>query len=240
MLGQFLEFSFAARPLAGAYEFYRSLGFMPIEVGDQLKDPYVALFDGDVAVGLHDRDLPGPTLTFVRPRLRDYVRALRRLGVEVEHAHLADDEFNRVELADPNGQAVALLEARTFAPGEWNAQNVSACGRFLEYSLATDSIDESRAFWEPLGFAAVATGDSPHAWVRLAGHGLVLGLHEARFRPGLCFRSDQLDARLEYLRAKGHSVRPGGPHSERIGEAAMLSAPGGDAIYLVESAERAN
>ena len=58
MLGQFLEFSFAARPLAAAFEFYRSLGFTPIPVGDQLRDPYVALFDGDVAVGLHDRDQP--------------------------------------------------------------------------------------------------------------------------------------------------------------------------------------
>ena len=151
-----------------------------------------------------------------------------------------DDEFNHLVFSDPNGQAVTLLEARTFAPGEWNSQNVSACGRFLEYSLSTHSIAESRAFWEPLGFAQLDAGDSPHAWVRLVGHGLVLGVHEARFRSGLCFRSAQLDARLEYLRAKGHSVRPGGPHSERIREAAMLSAPGGEAIYLVESADSAH
>ena len=240
MLGQFLEFSFAARPLAEAYDFYRSLGFTSIEVGDQLRDPYVALFDGDVAIGLHDRDQPGPVLTFVRPRLRDYVRALRRVRVDVEQAHLADDEFNHVGFSDPNGQAVTLLEARTFAPGEWNRQNVSACGRFLEYSLSTHSLEESRAFWEPLGLSPVADGQSPHDWVRLAGHGLVLGIHQARFRSGLCFRSDQVEARLEYLRAKGVSVRPGGPHSERIRETAMLSAPGGDAIYLVESAEQAH
>lgn len=236
MLGQFLEFSFAARPLAGAFEFYRALGFTSITVGDQLRDPYVALFDGNVAIGLHERELPGPMLTFVRPRLRDYVRAIRRNGVEIERAHLAEDEFNHVVFSDPNGQAITLLEARTFTPGEWNTQNVPACGRFLEYSLSTHSIDESRAFWEPLGFAPLAEGESPHAWLRLAGHGLVLGLHQARFTPGLCFRSDQLDARLEYLRAKGISVRPGGPHSERIREAAMLSAPDGGAIYLVESA----
>jgi catechol 2,3-dioxygenase-like lactoylglutathione lyase family enzyme len=240
MLGQFLEFSFAARPLAGAYEFYRSLGFASIAVGDLLRDPYVALFDGDVAIGLHERDLPGPVLTFVRPQLRDYVRALRRAGIAIEQAHLADDEFNHVALADPNGQAIELLEARTFAPGEWNSQNVSACGRFLEYSVATHSIAESREFWEPLGFALLDEGQSPHAWVRLKGRGLVIGLHQARFQPGLCFRSAQLEARLEYLRAKGHTVRPGGPHSERIREAAMLSAPDGGAIYLVESADSAH
>jgi catechol 2,3-dioxygenase-like lactoylglutathione lyase family enzyme len=240
MLGQFLEFSLPARPLAGAFAFYRSLGFTSITVGDQLPEPYVALFDGDVALGLHERELPGTVLTFVRPQLRDYVRAIRHAGISLEQEHLADDEFNHVVLEDPNGQSVALLEARTFAPGEWDSHNVSACGRFLEYSLSTHSVDESRAFWEPLGFAPVASGDAPHTWLRLAGRGLVLGLHEARFRPGLCFRSDQLDARLEYLRAKGIAVRPGGPHSDRIREAAMLSAPDGEVIYLVESASSAH
>jgi catechol 2,3-dioxygenase-like lactoylglutathione lyase family enzyme len=240
MLGQFLEFSFAARPLAGAFEFYRSLGFTSIEVGDLLRDPYVALFDGDVAIGLHERELAGPVLTFVRPQLREYVRGIRRAGIEIEQSHLADDEFNHVVFADPNGQQIALLEARTFARGEWNDQNVSACGRFLEYSLATHSLDQSQSFWRPLGFEPVADGRSPHDWVRLAGHGLVLGLHQARFRSGLCFRSDQLDARLEYLRAKGVSVRLGGPHSERVREAAMVSGPGGDPIYLVENPESAH
>src|SRR5262245_54607986 len=88
MLGQFLEFSFSARPLAGAFEFYRALGFQTIPVGDQLTEPYVALFDGNVAVGLHDREQAGPLLTFVRPQLREYARAIRRVGVELEREHL--------------------------------------------------------------------------------------------------------------------------------------------------------
>jgi catechol 2,3-dioxygenase-like lactoylglutathione lyase family enzyme len=193
MLGQFLEFSLAADPLLHAFEFYRSLGFKPVEVGDQLKDPYVALSDGGVAIGLHARPQSGPLLTFVRPRLRDYVRGLRRFGVELEHAALADDEFNHVLFSDPNGQQVALLEARTFAPGDWDAHNVRACGEFLEYSVPTHSIERSRAFWETLGLAPVASGESPHPWQRLAGRGLVLGLHEAGFKAGLTFQSEQLD-----------------------------------------------
>src|SRR5262245_31677622 len=121
MLGQFLEFSLSAEPLARAFEFYRSLGFQPVTVGDQLEHPYVALSDGGVAIGLHARPQDGPLLTFVRPQLRDYARALRRAGIELEQAALADDEFNRVLFADPSGQRVALLEARTFAPSEWNS-----------------------------------------------------------------------------------------------------------------------
>ncbi len=235
MLGQFLEFSLSAEPLGRAFEFYRSLGFQPVTVGDQLEHAYVALSDGGVAIGLHSRPQDGPLLTFVRPQLRDYARALRRAGIELEHAALADDEFNRLLFADPSGQRVALLEARTFAPPEWNRRNVRACGEFLEYSLPTHSLERSRAFWETLGLTPVAQGEAPQAWLRLAGRGLVIGLHQAGFRPGLSFRSEQLDARLEYLRARGVDSKAGAPVADRGRASATLPCPDGGSIYLVEA-----
>ena len=235
MLGQFLEFSLSAEPLARAFEFYRSLGFQDVTVGDQLEHPYVALSDGGVSIGLHSRPQDGPLLTFVRPQLRDHARALRRAGIELEQAALADDEFNRALFADPSGQRIALLEARTFAPGEWNRHNVRACGEFLEYSIPTHSLERSRAFWERLGFHVVAQGESPQAWLRLAGRGLAIGLHQAGFRPGLSFQSEQLAARLDYLRAQGIDSKVGAPVAERGRESATLSCPDGSSIYLVEA-----
>jgi catechol 2,3-dioxygenase-like lactoylglutathione lyase family enzyme len=235
MLGQFLEFSLSAEPLARAFEFYRSLGFQALTVGDQLAHAYVALSDGGVAIGLHARPQDGPLLTFVRPQLRDYARALRRAGIELEHAALADDEFNQLLFADPSGQRIALFEARTFAPAEWNRHTVRACGEFLEYSIPTHSLERSRAFWETLGFAAVAQGDAPQPWVRLAGRGLVIGLHQAGFRPGLSFQSGQLDARLQYLRAQGVDSKAGAPVAERGRESATLPCPDGSSIYLIEA-----
>ena len=235
MLGQFLEFSLSAEPLARAFEFYRSLGFQPVTVGDQLEHPYVALSDGGVAIGLHSRPQDGPQLTFVRPQLRDYARALRRAGIELEQAALADDEFNRVLFADPSGQRIALLEARTFTPGEWARHNVRACGEFLEYSIPTHSLERSRALWETLGFVVGAQGEAPQPWLRLAGRALVIGLHQAGFRPGLTFQSEQLDARLEYLRAQGVDSKAGAPVAERGRESATLSCPDGGSIYLLEA-----
>ena len=235
MLGQFLEFSLSAEPLARAFEFYRSLGFRPVTVGDQIEHPYVALSDGGVAIGLHARPQDGPLLTFVRPQLRDYARALRHAGIEVEQAALADDEFNQLLFADPSGQRIALLEARTFAPAEWSRHNVRACGEFLEYSLGTHSLERSRDFWETLGFKAVARGETPQPWLRLAGRGLVIGLHQAGFRPGLSFQSQQLGARLEYLRAQGVESKAGAPVADRARESATLACPDGSSIYLVEA-----
>ena len=231
MLGQFLEFSFrgAARACVRVLSIAR---LSAVTVGDQLKDPYVALSDGGVAIGLHARPQEGPLLTFVRPQLRDYARALRRAGVDIEHAALADDEFNQLLFADPNGQRIALLEARTFTPGEWNRHNVRACGEFLEYSIPTHSLERSLSFWETFGFAVVANGETPHPWLRLAGRGLVIGLHQAGFRAGLSFQSEQLEARLEYLRVQGVDSKVGAPVADRGRESATLTCPDGSSIYL--------
>ena len=196
MVGQFLELSIAAQPLAASFEFYRALGFTSLPVSDSLPHPYLVLFDGSVTIGLHEREQDSASLTFVRPQLRDYVRALRRLDIDLAYAHLADNEFNHVGFADPTGQLIALLEARTFPPGDWNRQNVSACGEFIEYSVPTASLPASLEFWRSLGFEPTGSGTAPHPWQQLTGHGLTIGLHETHFRPGLSFRSPHLDARL--------------------------------------------
>jgi catechol 2,3-dioxygenase-like lactoylglutathione lyase family enzyme len=234
MLGQFLEYSVAARPLAPSFEFYETLGFASIPVGDTLPHPYLVSFDGTVAVGLHDRAQAGPRLTFVRPRLRDYVRPLRRLGIEVTEAHLRDSEFNSIGFSDPGGQEAELIEARTFPPGDRDLHNVAICGEFFEVTVPATDLDASSRFWRALGLSAVASGEAPHRWQRLAGNGLTLGLHEIHCAPGLSFRCEDLQARLEYLHAKGFHARSGTPLADRAQPSATLAGPEGTRLYLFE------
>jgi catechol 2,3-dioxygenase-like lactoylglutathione lyase family enzyme len=235
MLGQFLEYSVAARPLAASFDFYRSLGFASIPVSDTLPDPYLVFYDGAVAVGLHDREQAGTRLTFVRPGLRDYVRALRRLDIELDYQHLTDNEFHSLGFTDPSGQEIALIEARTFPPGDWDSHNVAACGAFFELTLPAQALDVSCRFWQALGFIRLAAGEAPHRWQRLTGHGLNVGLHETHCAPGLSFRCPDLAARTEYLRAKGLTLRMGSPLADRVQPSATLTAPEGTLLYLFES-----
>jgi catechol 2,3-dioxygenase-like lactoylglutathione lyase family enzyme len=236
MLGQFLEYSTAARPLSASFEFFRALGFASLPVGDVLAHPYLVVYDGAVAIGLHDREQQeGPRLTFVRPGLRDYVRPLRRLGIELRYQQLRDNEFHSAGFSDPGGQEIALIEARTFPPGDWNAQNVAACGELFEITLPAADLDESSRFWQALGLAPLASGEEPHRWQRLSGRGVTLGLHETHCRAGLSFRCADLAARSEYFRAKGLAPRAGSPLADRAQNAATLTTPDGATLYLFES-----
>lgn len=234
MLGQFLEYSVAARPLATSFEFFETLGFSSIPVSDTLPDPYLVCFDGAIAVGLHDRAQAGPRLTFVRPGLRHYVRPLRRLGVELTHENLRDSEFNSVGFSDPGGQEIVLIEARTFPPGDRDVRSVAVCGELFEVTLPAQDLDASSRFWRAFGLTTVAAGEAPHRWERLTGHGVTLGLHETHCAPGLSFRCDDLQARLEYVRAKGLAARAGTPLAERAQPCATLTGPERTHFYLFE------
>lgn len=237
LLGQLLEFSMPARPLADALESYVALGFASLPVGDIVPSPYAAVADGGVALGLHDAELDELMPTFVRPDLKTHVRVLRRCGVEFEHLDVAEERFNRATFRDPSGLPVALIEARTFSHGEPNPNVVPICGRFAELSVATHSLDDSVAFWTSLGLSVAAGGDDPFPHRRLQGQGLRLGLYEtARFTPALTFHADNVEGRVEFLRAKGFTVRRGSP-LDAGGASATLIAPGGIAFFLLPAAD---
>ena len=237
-LGHLLEISIFVEEPAAALATFRSLGLREVPVTDFAPGPRAVVSDGRLSIGLHGTELDGPTPTFVRPNLRAHIRAIEAAGAELVEADLADDQFHRATFRDTNDLCVTLLEARTFAPVEPDPGLISACGRFVELSVATDSLDASTSFWIALGFSTIATGDAPHAWRRLEGHGLVLGLHEtARFRTGLTFSAPQLDARVEYLRAKGFEPRGVSPLTAADARSATLVVPGGVQFFLVDAGD---
>lgn len=234
MLGQLLAFSVGVRPIAEALAFYRSLGFGELEVGDLTKEPRAVVWDGSIAIGLHDTELAGPAPTFVRPDLADYLRPLRRAGIEFESVQLGEDRFNEAIFVDPSGLRVVLLEARTHALADRrNAPRVD-CGTFLELSVGTRSIETSSAFWSLLGLTQIDAGDTPDPWIRMHGHGLTVGFHQcAGLDVGLCYRATKFDARLAFLEAKGIVPARGSPLTAGPADSATLTSPGGTRIFMV-------
>ncbi|MFO7286978.1 MAG: hypothetical protein LOD94_08815 [Gammaproteobacteria bacterium] len=229
-LGRFLAIAIPIEAPAEALAAFAGLGFRDVPVNDLEAAPRAVVSDGRLSIGLFDPGSEGPVPVFVRPDLRRHVAKLEAAGIELAEADLADDRFHRVVLRDPSDVEIVLIEARTFAPVDPDPSLVSACGRFAELCIATRSIEDSKRFWTTLGFAVADETTSPYPCVRLEGFGLAIGLHETTaFRAGLCFDAPQLDARIEYLRAKGYAVQrssPLGPTS------ATLHAPGGVPFFL--------
>jgi catechol 2,3-dioxygenase-like lactoylglutathione lyase family enzyme len=236
MLGRFLEIGLATQDIRASVEFYEALGFSQARTGDIWPHPYGVLTDGRVHLGLHQTRLDSPALTFVRPGIAGQLRALERAGVQVRHAEIGDEAFHQAAFCDPAGQAVRLLEARTYSPADRSPMEPSLCGAFGWLSAPATHFDPVRGFWEGLGLSAKPERERPYAHLPLQGAGLELALHPPRFFPGplLVFRAADMTSRLARLRELGIGPPERPPRGLDAGANALITAPEGTVLALLE------
>jgi len=239
LAGTFHEFSVAVEEVRRAVEFYERLGFTQATTADTFTHPYGVLTDARLFIGLHGRGGPSPTLTFVRPGIAGSLAAFAAAGIHLSRCRTGEEVFNEIAFSDPFGHEVAVLEARTYSPVARDATEVSLCGDFAEVSLPAADFSVAQAFWEPLGFVATEEADKPYRHLTLTSDHLDLAFHPRAVCAGpmLVFRAADMAARLERLRSLGLAPGPV-PASVQGGTgSAVLEAPGGTLLLLLEASE---
>lgn len=235
MFGNFLELGIETADIAASVQFYERLGFAQLITGDAWTHRYGVLSDGRISLGLHERSTASPALTFVLPQLARSQQRLRDAGFEAQRSALGDDSLHQLQLCDPGGHAVTLLEARTYSPAAPGAAAESLCGYFSYLSLPQPDYTAAREFWERAGFVALPEEEQPFAHLPLTSDRLDLGFHEPRsFDAALlvfeCSDSARHIARLRELGIELSSQLPRGLDRKQC---ALLQAPEGTALLLV-------
>jgi catechol 2,3-dioxygenase-like lactoylglutathione lyase family enzyme len=239
LAGTFHEFSVAVHDVRGAVEFYERLGFSQATTTDTFTHPYGVLTDARLFIGLHQRAGPSPTLTFVRPGIAASLAAFAATGIHLSRCRTGEEVFNEIAFSDPFGHEVAVLEARTYSPVARGVTEVSLCGDFAEVSLPARDFAAAQAFWEPLGFVAAEEAPVPYPHLTLTSDHLDLAFHAPQVCAGpmLVFHAADMSARLERLRTLGFAPGPV-PASVHAGaSSALLEAPGGTPLLLLEVAD---
>jgi len=236
LLGTFHELSVAAGDVPGSVEFYERLGFTQASTSDCFAHPYGVLSDGRLCIGLHQRPGPSPVLTFVRPGIAGCVAAFAEAGMELSYHRTGEDVFNEIGFTDPFGQAVAVLEARTYSPVARATTETSLCGDFAELSLPVADFAAAQAFWEPLGFVAAAEGQNPYPYLELTSDHLDIAFHPPGVwaRPMIVFRDPGMRSRLQRLLELGMPLVPAPFSAAAAASNALLESPDGTALLLLE------
>ena len=239
LAGTFHELSVAVDEVRSAVEFYERLGFSQASTTDTFTHPYGVLTDGRLYVGVHQRTGASPVLTFVRPGIAGSIAAFAAAGIHLTRCHTGEEVFNEIAFTDPFGHEVAVLEARTYSPVARKDTDVSLCGDFAELSLPAHDFSAAQAFWEPLGFVAAEESPAPYPHLTLTSDHLDLAFHapELCARPMLVFRAADMGARLERLRTLGFAPAPAPPQVRAGAGSALLEAPGGTPLLLLEASE---
>jgi hypothetical protein len=232
LLGNFLEFSVRSPDILASLEFYKALGFTELTIGDVWKHKYAVVSDGDICIGLHDRDFDSPSLTFVHPDIAKHSRDMTDHGFDFSVLRIDEDVFNELAFRDRDGHTVTLLEARTFSPPLDDVPR-SVCGEWFETVLPVKDAMRTGRFWAPLTPVLLRIREEPTLHMRFDAAGTPLGLSEsiALKTPSLCFKCRDREALTAAVAHHGirHQDFPGfeGAFSE-------LVSPDGTRLYLFE------
>jgi catechol 2,3-dioxygenase-like lactoylglutathione lyase family enzyme len=239
LLGRFLEISVHAPAIRESLAFYESLGFVQAAVGEAWPHPYAVVTDGRACIGLHAGQLPLPALTFVLPDLAHALHRLRQQGVAIEQERIGDEVFNQAWFRDPTGHQVTVVEARTFSPLTLDPSHAGSCGYFTEYGMPARDARSSCQFWEPLGFVAMDEQAEPFPRTSLTSELLNIGLYRSRAlrQPVLTFEDSDMRERLSRLRERGFELSDAMPDSLDEHCNAVLIAPEGTQLLLLQSPE---
>ncbi|HKR84956.1 MAG TPA: hypothetical protein VJS37_12315 [Terriglobales bacterium] len=236
MLGRFLEFGIATADIRASVEFYERLGFTQAQTGDIWPHPYGVLTDGRVYIGLHQRRIESPVVTFVRPGIAGHAQSLERAGIGLSTVSVGDDVFNELAFRDPAGNAVRLLEARTYSPVDRSPLESSGCGEFSGISLPAVDFERVGGFWQMLGLSPGEEESAPYPHLPLGGEDFMLTLHRPRFfaEPLLVFRDGAMAERLERLRELDIGRFEPPPRGLDTNANSLLQAPEGTVLLLLQ------
>jgi predicted enzyme related to lactoylglutathione lyase len=234
MPGRFHELSVTTADIGASIDFYESLGFWQAPTGDAWPHRYGVVTDGRVVVGLHATPDFG-AITFVHPDLAAVAQSLDDAGVELTLRQTDPEVFNQIEFADPTGQRVRMVAARTFSPADRSPIEHSACGYFAHYSMPARDPGVVAHFWEPLGFVALPEHDEPYTHLSLTSDGINLALHLPRLlpAPALVFCEADMAEKIRDIRAAGVQFEQSLPRSFAPDGNALLEAPEGTLLLLL-------
>jgi len=239
MLGRFHEISIATADIRASVEFYESLGFKQASTTDTWSHPYGVLTDGRLFIGLHQRRAPSPALTFVLPGLAHHLAAFADRGIVLTVCRTGEEVFNEIGFLDPFGQAVTVIEARTYSPVARGPAEVSLCGYFDAMSVPAHDFTAARAFWEPLGFVATDESQTPYPHLGFTSDHLDIAFHRPRTLdvPMLVFRETDMPVRIAQLRDRGTPLSDELPRGLDPDSNALLDPPEGTLLLLLHEAE---
>ena len=231
-IGRFLEFGVTAPDILESLHFYKTLGFTELETADVFPHKYAVVSDGELSIGLHEREFDSPAVTFVQQDLAKHARSMADHGYDFRFLRLDEDVFNELGFRDRDNHAVAMVEARTFHMSE-EAENDSACGSWFELSLPVKDTVRAARFWAPIAPTLLEMREEPTIHMRFDATGVALGLSEsiALNGPSLCFRNPDRKGLIALLEQRGFAFEKF-PGFE--GAYVAITAPEGTTLYVFE------
>jgi hypothetical protein len=229
MLGSFLEIALPVDDPQNHYAQFLALEFASADSYDVYSHAYGVVACQGLALGFHAAGFERPALVTVRPNVAELHRLLGEKKIAIQAATLGSDAFNQLQLQDPAGFSLRVLEARSFSDSA-AVRAETRLGRFWRLSVPAQDLEAVAQFWHQLETRVMPTGDP---WPSLAiAEDLPLTYHAATLcaRPLLIFRHADPSQALASLETQGFSAAAA--HLPLEAAHCRLPGPGIDLLLL--------
>lgn len=218
--------------VAESLSFYKLLGFNELQTGDIWTHKYGVVSDGILCIGIHDREMESPAVTFVQHDLARHARSMSDHGFNFSFMQLDEDSFNEIGIKDRDGHVITMVEARTFHPDD-DHDDDSLCGTWFEMTLPVRDAMRAAHFWGPVAGAILTMREEPTMHMRFDAGGMALGLSEsiALEQPSLCFKCRDKQALKKLVGAEGLAYEKFPGFEGAFG---VLTAPEGTQLYVFD------
>ena len=232
VIGKFLEISLRTPDILESLHFYKTLGFVELEIGDVWSHKYAVVSDGELNIGLHDREFDAPAITFVRQNLAERARKMTDHGFNFTFMQLDEDSFNELGFVDRDRHRVTMVEARTFHASA-EPDRDSLCGSWIELTLPVRDALRAAQFWAPIAPTLLEMREEPTTHMRFDAGGAPLGLSEsiAVKAPSLSFKCPDRHGLMGILEQNGMDFEKF-PGFE--GAFVAIKAPEGTILFVFE------
>jgi predicted lactoylglutathione lyase len=217
-------------------EFYKQLGYKALASGEE-PSPWVQLSDGVILLLINQDEQPDRGLIYYADDMGERASQLEDEGLEFNHKREHDGYLQQVIFSDPNGLCVSLVQADHTIIPQPEGESYSKCGTFGEFSIPTQDLNASLAFWERLGFQRTGGDDAePYPWAIVNDELITLGLHQTQdFNKFIItyFAAD-MAVRIESLRQKGLTFSWEHKDEQGLTTGARMESPGGQGFFLFQ------
>jgi len=157
MLDSFLELSISSDQLLVDIGRLEEYGFQAAQTNDVWTHQYGVMGDGNCHFGLHALEFESPKISFIVRDLAKKAALLENIGVTFDRSYFGDNQVHQAEFTDPSGQAVRLVEARTYSPVVMDEDSIQL-GQFQHIVLPRNNNEQ---LWETL-----QQSDETQFWIK--------------------------------------------------------------------------
>ena len=203
-LGTFSQIAISVQDVEVSLPFYEILGFKIIDK-NSVPNPWALLTDGIVYFLLYQFEFQSPALNYFAADMKERVDFFQQRHIPFSHNEDAENNITQEMLFSPDGIGILLIYFDMQVEFPAQKKSHTHCGTFGEFSIITQDIRSSLAFWSQFEYAILNSEEKPYPWAALSDGLMTLGLHQTTDfeKNSLTYFSQNSAERIDYLKSKG-------------------------------------